>query len=172
VALNPSSADVLARYAGWAPRFGKPERGVEAADRARLLNPSWPLWYNMYLCRAYFFVGRFADALAMVERKPAGSIHLQEMVYAAASAAMLGDTHRTQLWRDRALASSPELTVEWHLRVSGTAIAHEAPRHHLAGAMVRAGFPPCATVEQAACLAPDDRRPECDAARTRVIATR
>ena len=46
------------------------------------------------------------------------------------------------------------------------------PEAHLAEAMVRAGFRPCATVEQAACLAAGDRRPECEAARTRVIATR
>jgi TolB-like protein/Tfp pilus assembly protein PilF len=172
VALNPSSADILARYAGWAPRFGNPERGVEAADRARRLNPSWPLWYKMYLCRAWFFAGRYADALAMVERKPAGSIHLQEMVYAAASAAMLDDSCRAGQWRDRALARAPELTVEWHLRVSGTAIAHAAPRRHLAEAMVRAGFRQCATAEQAARMAPQDRMPECEVERTRAIATR
>jgi TolB-like protein/class 3 adenylate cyclase/cytochrome c-type biogenesis protein CcmH/NrfG len=119
VALNPSSADILARYAGWAPRFGKPERGSEAADRARLLNPNWPVWYNMYLCRAYFFAGRYADALAMVERKPPTSVHLQDMVYAAASAAMLGRLERTRLWRERALANFPALTAEWHLRSGG-----------------------------------------------------
>ena len=30
VTLNPSSADILARYAGWAPLFGKPEHGAGA----------------------------------------------------------------------------------------------------------------------------------------------
>ena len=166
VTLNPSSADVLARYAGWAPRFGMPERGAEAADRARLLNPSWPVWYNMYLCRAYFFARRHAEALAMVERKPASSIHLQDMVYAAASAAMLGDAERSRLWRDRAMAVAPELTAEWHLRAGGTAIADEAARRVLAQAMVRAGFTLCATAEQAARLTERDRLPECDAERT------
>lgn len=170
VSLNPSSADILACYAGWAPRFGKPERGAEAADRARLLNPRWPVWYNMYLCRAYFFVGRYADALAMVERKSGISVHLQDMVYAAASAVMLGDSDRCRLWRERALTNAPELTVEWHLRSGGTAIAHEKPRRHLAEAMVEAGFRLCATNEQAARLAAQDRMPECDLERARAAA--
>jgi tetratricopeptide (TPR) repeat protein len=170
VALNPSSADVLARFAGWAPRFGKPERGAEAADRARLLNPSWPVWYNMYLCRAYFFAGRYADALAMVERTPATSISLQDMVYAAASAAGLGMAERSRTWRDRAMTASPGLTVEWHLRLGGTAIAAEKQRLQLAKLMVEAGFPHCATDAQAAKMASSERLPECEAVRAKLSA--
>jgi Tfp pilus assembly protein PilF len=167
VALNPSSADILARYAGWAPRFGKPERGAEAADRARLLNPNWPIWYNMYLCRAYFFAGRHADALAMLERKPANSLHLQDMVYASASATMLGQGERARLWRDRALAKCPALTAEWHVRRGGTGIGHETQRRQLAEMMVKAGFALCATVEQAAGLLPSERFAECEAERAK-----
>ncbi|MFO1049445.1 MAG: adenylate/guanylate cyclase domain-containing protein [Geminicoccaceae bacterium] len=167
VTLNPSSADVLARYAGWAPRFGLPERGAAAADRARLLNPSWPVWYCMYLCRAYFFAGRHAEALAMVERKPASSIHLQDMVYAAASAAMLGDAERSRRWRERAMAAAPQLTAEWHLRAGGTAIADQTARRTLVEAMVRAGFTLCATAEQVARLGERERLPECAAERAK-----
>ena len=170
VALNPSSADILVQYAGWAPRFGKPDSGAEAADRARRLNPSWPVWYNMYLCRAYFFAGRYADALAMVERKPATSIHLQDMVYAAASAAGLGMSEQSRQWRDRAMTASPDLTVEWHLRLGGTAIAAEKQRLQLAKLMVEAGFPHCATDAQARKLASSERLPECEAERAKLSA--
>ena len=172
VVLNPSSADILARYAGWAPRFGKPERGAEAADRARLLNPHWPFWYSMYLCRAYFFVGRYADALAMLERKPVHSLHLQDLVYATASAAMLGRVEQARRWRERALAQCPELTVEWHVRRGGTGIEHEVQRRHLAELMVTAGFTLCASVEQAAGLPPWERFAECEAKRAKMAATR
>ena len=171
-ALNPSSADILARYAGWAPRFGKPERGAEAADRARLLNPHWPVWYNMYLCRAYFFVGRYADALAMLESKPVHSLHLQDLVYATASAAMLGRLEQARLWRERTLANCPELTAEWHVRRGGTGIGHEAQRRQLAELMVMAEFALCANVDQAAGLLPWERFPECEAERAKMAATR
>ena len=170
VALNPSSADILARYAGWAPRFGKPDRGAEAADRARLLNPNWPVSYNQYLCRAYFFVGRHADALTMIERKPATSLHLQDMVYAAASAAVLGHLEQSRLWRDRVLARCPELTAEWHVRAAGTGIGYEKQRRQLAELMVKARFPLCATTEQAARLRPSERLPECEAERAMAAA--
>jgi adenylate cyclase len=170
VALNPSSADILARYSGWAPRFGKPERGAAAADRARLLNPSWPIWYNMYLCRAYFFAGRHADALAMVERKPTHSLHLQDLVYASASASILGRVEQARLWRERALALFPSLAAEWHARRGGTGIGHETQRRELVELMVDAGFARCATAEQAAGLAPSERLPECEAERAKAAA--
>ena len=114
------------------------------------------------------FVGRYADALAAIERKSANSIDLQDMDYAAASAAILDESHRARLGRDRALAHSPKLAAEWHLRSGGTAVAHEDRRRRLAEAMVKAGFQLCATVEQASQLTPRDRLPECDAERARI----
>ena len=42
LALNPSSAEILTSYASWASTFGKPEAGVEAAQRALRLNPNMP----------------------------------------------------------------------------------------------------------------------------------
>jgi hypothetical protein len=40
--LNPGSADIMTLYSLWANAFGKPERGVEAADKAIRLNPNYP----------------------------------------------------------------------------------------------------------------------------------
>ena len=39
LALNPSSAEILTAYASWASTFGKPEAGVEAAQRALAPQP-------------------------------------------------------------------------------------------------------------------------------------
>ena len=63
--LNPSSADILTFYSGWAMSFGKPEAGAEAADRAIRLNPNYPRWAaGAYFGYAYFAVGRYDDVLA------------------------------------------------------------------------------------------------------------
>ena len=57
--LNPNSADILTLYSGWASTFGKPEEGVEAAERAIRLNPNAPAWvYGPYRW-AFFMGGRY-----------------------------------------------------------------------------------------------------------------
>ena len=68
LALNPGSADLLATYAGWASNFGEPERGVEAGERAMRLNPAMPDWAVYNVGYAYFMVGRYVDALRMLDR--------------------------------------------------------------------------------------------------------
>jgi Tfp pilus assembly protein PilF len=42
--LNPSSADILAMYAGWANTFKTPAYGAEVVDRAIRLDPNYPSW--------------------------------------------------------------------------------------------------------------------------------
>ena len=42
--LNPGDAEILAAYSAWAPTFGHPERGAEAADHAIRLNPNYQVW--------------------------------------------------------------------------------------------------------------------------------
>ena len=68
--LSPNSADLLAIYADWAYHFGKPEAGVEAAERAMRLNPNTPQWAFSNFSRAYFSAGRYEEALRMLDRVP------------------------------------------------------------------------------------------------------
>ena len=44
--------------------------GAEAADRAIRLNPNYPLWAGNFYRWAYFMVGRYEDALKVIERQP------------------------------------------------------------------------------------------------------
>ena len=66
--LNPGSAELLTMYAVWGISFGEPERGAEAADKAIRLNPRFLPWQARPLSHAYFVVGRYDDALRMLER--------------------------------------------------------------------------------------------------------
>lgn len=160
VTLNPKSADMLALYAGWAPRFGKPDRGVEAADHARRLNPNWPIWYNNMFRRAYFFGGRPEDALAAVNHKPNDTRNYNDFVYAAAGSVMLGRMDEAAVWRERAAGSRADITAEWFCRRDGFGSGDRCEK--LVGAMVMAGFQLCTSAEEAASWGPGQRLRECE----------
>ena len=83
LALNPSSAEILTSYASWASTFGKPEAGVEAAQRALRLNPNMPpaaLAKNRY---AFFMTGRYDEALRLNARIPREAYGRDDFIYRA-----------------------------------------------------------------------------------------
>ena len=83
LALNPSSAEILTAYASWASTFGKPEAGVEAAQRALRLNPNMPpaaLAKNRY---AFFMTGRYDEALRLNARIPREAYGRDDFIYRA-----------------------------------------------------------------------------------------
>jgi DNA-binding winged helix-turn-helix (wHTH) protein/TolB-like protein len=66
--MTPDAFEILALYAGWASSFGEAQRGAEMADRAVKLVPDFPEWSAKQFSNAYFMVGRYEDALGMLER--------------------------------------------------------------------------------------------------------
>jgi TolB-like protein/class 3 adenylate cyclase len=160
VTLNPKSADMLALYAGWAPRFGKSDRGVEAADHARRLNPTWPIWYNNMFRRAYFFGGRPEDVLAAVNRKPNETRNYNDFVYAAAGSVMLGRMDEAAVWRERAVGSRADISAEWFCKRDGFGEGDRCEK--LVNAMTVAGFQLCTSAEEAASWEVGQRLRECE----------
>ena len=156
--LNPGSADLLAIYAGWATDFGEPEQGVEAANRAIRLNPAMPDWAVYNFGYAYFMVGDYADALAMLERFPRESYTPATYVYRAAALAALGRADEAKDAVAQALAHNPGISVESY---SGRYASNEAERQRLVTTMRAAGFPVCATVGDPATKPDFPRLPEC-----------
>jgi TolB-like protein/DNA-binding SARP family transcriptional activator len=61
--LAPSDADVLLIIAWTIPAFGETERAVSLAERALMLNPHYPDWYNQGLRLAFFFGGQFEKSV-------------------------------------------------------------------------------------------------------------
>ncbi|MDX8538606.1 tetratricopeptide repeat protein [Mesorhizobium abyssinicae] len=66
--LAPGSAEILTFYAGWASTFGEPERGAEMVDKVMRLDPNYPVWASSSFSYAYFMVGRYEDALKVLDR--------------------------------------------------------------------------------------------------------
>jgi tetratricopeptide (TPR) repeat protein len=85
LALNPSSADLAMWFAAYSGNLGEPERGAAIVDRALRLNPRFPPWYRNAMREAYFFSGRFEDAVrAILGREPGSSNVSDKMLLAAA----------------------------------------------------------------------------------------
>jgi tetratricopeptide (TPR) repeat protein len=156
--LNPSSADILTFYAPFASLLGEPERGAEAADRAIRLNPNLPLWANENYSEAYFWVGRYEDALSFRSRLPEESRGLFDHVIIAVSLDALGRKEEAAGAVRKALATDPAYSVE---EEAGWPGYDDATRARIVKAMLGAGFPPCADPERLAGIPPAKRLPAC-----------
>lgn len=158
--LNSSNAHALFMYAAWASTFGKPVRGLEAADRAVRLDPSYPVWANSNLMYAYFMGGRYAAVAPVFERTPQDSLTEVDFVYRAASYAMLGQAAAARAAVADALQFEPGLSIEG---IAAQSWWSEAERMRLIDTMRAAGFPACATSEGAKAIEPAKRLSECAA---------
>jgi tetratricopeptide (TPR) repeat protein len=158
LSLSPNSADLLAIYADWAYHFGKPEAGVEAAERAMRLNPNTPPWAFSNFSRAYFSAGRYEAALRMLDHVPREAYLRNDLVYRAAALGALGRTEQARAAVAETLARFPRVTVEWGAWWWGL---HEAEYRRLVETMRAAGFPVCATKEDIESTPDMKRLPEC-----------
>jgi Flp pilus assembly protein TadD len=137
MSLGPGNADVLAMFAGWAARVGRQKQAEMAADKARRLNPRWPVWYNNYFRRVFFFGGRYEDALSCVTRKPLKSRSLDDVTYAACCSAALSRPEDLRDWRVQAVAMGYQ-NKDHFLLFAGVTIAQQ--RQIFTELLQRAGF--------------------------------
>ena len=66
--MNPNDASIQIFWAWMQAVTGKPERGMAAAETAYRLNPRHPLWYDRFVARLHFQLGRYGEATALLER--------------------------------------------------------------------------------------------------------
>ena len=156
--LNPGDAEILAGYSTWAPTFGHPERGAEAADHAIRLNPNYQVFEAVSFSYAYFAAGRYEDTLRVLERLPKDNYLFYSWVLRAASYAALGRAAEAKAALSDALAHHPDLTIEGF---TGTEGWSDAERKRLNETMRAAGFPACAKPDTLAKNPQLVRLPEC-----------
>jgi TolB-like protein/class 3 adenylate cyclase len=154
--LNPNSADILTAYAHAVSGFGKPEKGVELAERAIRLNPNLPVSANHAYRSAYFYAGRYEDALRFHLRRPMQGVG--DYVYGAMIFAELGRLEEARATVAKTLARYPDVTIEFRTGHPGYS---DWQRQRLIPSMRKAGFPVCAS-QSVLELNPDlVRMPEC-----------
>jgi tetratricopeptide (TPR) repeat protein len=157
--LAPNSAVVLTQYANWAATFADPAVGAEMADKAIRLDPDYPSWAATRFVAAYFFAGRFEDAVTVAERIPIGAYFPDTWFAHPSSLAMVGRADEAAALVKKALEANPDLTVEWWTNQPGYP---DRDRALMDSTMRRAGFPLCATPEKRAELGRYWKLPECE----------
>jgi TolB-like protein/Tfp pilus assembly protein PilF len=72
--------------------LGSPEKGLEAAQVALKINPHHPSWYNYYLSHILFQLGRYTEAVKLLEHRTIDTPtrHPRDMAWKAASYGHLG----------------------------------------------------------------------------------
>jgi tetratricopeptide (TPR) repeat protein len=107
--LSPHYADVIYSHADTLVHASRPQDALEKIRKAISLNPIAPDAYLWCAAGASYFLERYEEALAYVDRMkdkaPAYRI-------AAASCAMIGDRKRAQFYRQRAELLNPAFEVE------------------------------------------------------------
>nr|WP_222858628.1 peptide antibiotic resistance protein [Rhizobium mesosinicum] len=107
--LSPHYADVIYSHADTLVHASRPQDALDKIRKAISLNPIAPDAYLWCAAGASYFLERYEEALAYVDRMkdkaPAYRI-------AAASCAMIGDRRRAQFYRHRAELLNPAFEVE------------------------------------------------------------
>jgi adenylate cyclase len=68
VELNPNGADVHMMRGQVLNLLGRPEEGLAEIELAIRHNPHYPSWYLQGICRAYYLLGRYEEAIPLAER--------------------------------------------------------------------------------------------------------
>jgi DNA-binding winged helix-turn-helix (wHTH) protein/TolB-like protein len=110
--ITPDAFEILALYAGWASSFGEAQRGAEMADRAVRLVPDFPDWSAKQFSNAYFMVGRYEDALGMLDRLSPDNDTLSTRTTRAAALAAVSQNKEAGKQVAKAMAAHPDLTIE------------------------------------------------------------
>ncbi len=66
--MNPNDPIIQIIWAWMQGALGRPERGLAAAQLLRI-NPRHPSWYNYYLSRILFQLGRYSEAAVLLEQR-------------------------------------------------------------------------------------------------------
>ncbi|MHC2298042.1 adenylate/guanylate cyclase domain-containing protein [Rhizobium mongolense] len=90
--MNPNDPIIQIFWAWMQGALGRPERGLAAAQIALRLNPRHPSWYNYYLSRILFQLGRYSEAAVLLEQRTFDSPirHPRDMAWRAAAYGHLG----------------------------------------------------------------------------------
>jgi TolB-like protein/class 3 adenylate cyclase len=156
--LAPGSAEILTFYAGWAVSFGEPQRGAEMVDRVIRLDPNYPMWATGPFSYAYYMVGRYDDALKMLEGLTPDNYNKFRWIVRSGSLAGAGRIGEAQASVKEALKSYPDMTVEGMVNAPGVSAVE---RERYLSTLPQAGFPLCASDEQLAKVNLPKRLPDC-----------
>ena len=161
LALNPSSADIGVLLAMWSGNFGKPERGARLIEQAVRLNPSFPPFYRTAMREAYFFSGRFEDAVRAMLGRENGPTGTGDGMLLAAAYGHLGEVEKGRRAAEALLLKEvPTFSAELGFNL-GYIFVRERERDLFVEGLRKAGLRVCATDAELAPYPNAARLPEC-----------
>jgi tetratricopeptide (TPR) repeat protein len=107
--LNPNDANALALISDFKPLIGKPQQGVQSAERAMRLNPHPPHWYYWNLGFAQFANGQYDDAARTLRREETYRTASRRIL--AAALAVLGRVSEAREEAKLFLSTSPHWRI-------------------------------------------------------------
>ena len=133
--LNPQYADILADYADALIHDGQIKQALEKIDLAIDLNPLCQDTYFWTLGSVLFFLGRYEDAIAALERMQ-DTVPVSRLL--AVANALAGRLDEAGRLRARAMEIYPDMTIEGWLRI----VSLRDPQHirHYQEGLKAAGF--------------------------------
>jgi adenylate cyclase len=166
LSLDPTSADVSVK-AGWiATVVGQPQRGAELCDRAFRHNSMPVVWYGLHCFAAYYYVGRYPEAVDMV-RRTADWIgeDVWRMAFEVAAKAEQGDGAGTTAALQTLRRLDPNFSAE---AIGLATFGRPQDGEKIIAALTKANAPLCEPADKAKNLM--SRLPVCDAERAKEAA--
>jgi adenylate cyclase len=140
MALNPSSADVMSRYATTLYLVGRPEEAIPLIEKAIRLNPFGPSRYFLCYGDALRYAGRFEEAVfaykKAIQREPNSNLVHQRL---AATYSMMGFEKEARAEASEVLRLNPKFTLDSLAKVSGYKDQSETKK--IISALRKAGLP-------------------------------
>ena len=109
IRLNPNDANALALLCDFKTLIGKPQEGVQSAERALRLNPHPPHWYYWNLGFAQFANGQYDDAARNLRREQTYRTASRRIL--AAALALLGRNSEAREEAKLFLSTSPHWRI-------------------------------------------------------------
>ncbi len=129
--MNPNDPTIQIIWAWAQACLGHPEEGLVAAEMAKRLNPRHPRWYDDYLARILFLLGRYEQAAGILEQKTSTEPeeHPRDMGWRTAACGHLrrkDEARRCAAWFVQAVGkywrgdppAGPREYVDWFVDVS------------------------------------------------------
>jgi adenylate cyclase len=150
--MNPNDPTIQIIWAWAQACLGHPELGLPAAEFAKRLNPRYPRWYDDYVARILFLLGRYDEAAGILEQKTSSEPddHPRDMGWRTAACGHLGRTSEARrcgdwfvqavrkYWRGDP-AAGPREYVDWFIDASCLRRAEDEER--LRQGLRKAGLP-------------------------------
>ena len=162
--LAPSDADVLLLIAWSLPQFGEPARAVSLAERALMLNPHYPDWYNQGLSLVYFFGEQYDKSVKyrLLVKEPLAL----DYAFLAVAYAYLGRTGDAEAAAANVKKLDPTWIAERYL-IEGGGYAEKEAELFVDGAR-KAGLPACVPADKLKDMPNLSRVKSCDQQRAKI----